>query len=58
MLIYCLIFLYKRLAMEAGLNLKSWLHMTQWSYMTIIFRIFDVVWGILREGIRIDGVII
>ena len=29
----------------------------QWSYMTISFRILDVVWGILREGIRIDGVI-
>ena len=26
-----------------------------WSYMTITLRIFDVVWGILREGIRIDG---
>jgi hypothetical protein len=34
----------------------------QWSYLTIIFRIFDVVWvcsmGSLCEGIRIDGVII
>ena len=44
--------------MKEELNLKLWLHMTQWSYMTIIFRIFDVVRGILREGIRIDGVMI
>ena len=30
----------------------------QWPYMTIIFRVFDVVWGILREGIRMVDVII
>ena len=28
-----------------------------WPYMTITFWILDVVWGILREGIRIEGVI-
>ena len=27
------------------------------SYMTIIFRFFDVVWGILYEGIRMDGIV-
>jgi len=30
----------------------------QWSYMTIIFRVLAVVWGILCEGIRMDGVVI
>jgi hypothetical protein len=29
-----------------------------WSYMTIIFRVLAVMWGILCEGIRMDGVVI
>ena len=29
-----------------------------WSYMTIAFRVLAVVWGILCEGIRMDGVVI
>ena len=29
-----------------------------WSYMTIVFRVLAVVWGILCEGIRMDGVVI
>ena len=38
--------------MEGGPNVKLW------SYMTIIFRSFDVVWSMLRARILIDGVII
>ena len=30
----------------------------QWPYMTIIYRALDVVWGILCEGIEMDGVVI
>ena len=29
-----------------------------WSYLTIIIRVLDVVWGILCEGIEMDGVVI
>ena len=28
-----------------------------WSYMTMIIRVLDVVWGILYEGIRMDGIV-